>query len=203
MPEQLLPRSTITSLRAVGRVLRRCPTRRLLLPAKEGSHRQKVLDLLTSEGIDPGGSNSSAMLPDRSIWQLYHRIDIGLDTFPYNGHTTSLRFLLDGRAGRDAGRADGGRACGLTIIDQPRSAGIGRRAIAEEYVQIAADLAGDLPRLAELRRTLRQRMRAFAADGRAAIRAEHRGRVSADVAEVVCDHRCQADSMRQAEANHG
>jgi predicted O-linked N-acetylglucosamine transferase (SPINDLY family) len=30
----------------------------------------------------------------------------------------------------------------------------------ERYVQIAADLAGDLPRLAELRRTLRGRMSA-------------------------------------------
>ena len=30
----------------------------------------------------------------------------------------------------------------------------------EQYVQIAADLAGDLPRLAELRRTLRGRMQA-------------------------------------------
>jgi predicted O-linked N-acetylglucosamine transferase (SPINDLY family) len=28
----------------------------------------------------------------------------------------------------------------------------------EQYVQIAADLAGDLPRLAEMRRTLRARM---------------------------------------------
>jgi predicted O-linked N-acetylglucosamine transferase (SPINDLY family) len=30
----------------------------------------------------------------------------------------------------------------------------------QQYVQIATDLAGDLPRLAELRRTLRERMQA-------------------------------------------
>ena len=52
----------------------------------------------------------------------------------------------------------------------------------EEYVRIASELAGDLPRLAELRRTLRPRMEASGADGCGGIRAGDRSGVSGDVA---------------------
>ena len=61
-----------------------------MLLAAEGSHRQHTLDLLAREGIAPDRVTFVASQPRRRYLELYHGIDIGLDTVPYNGHTTSL-----------------------------------------------------------------------------------------------------------------
>ncbi len=55
----------------------------------------------------------------------------------------------------------------------------------DDYVTIAANLASDLPRLMELRATMRRRMESFAAHGRPSLRAKHRIGISTDVAGVV------------------
>jgi tetratricopeptide (TPR) repeat protein len=89
------------------------------------------------------------------------RIDIGLDPIPYNGHTTSLdAFWMGVPVVTLVGRTVVGRA-GLS---QAMNLGLSELVAwqAEEYVRRAADLAGDLPRLAETRRTLRARMQASA-----------------------------------------
>ena len=65
--------------------------------------------------------------------------------------------LLDGRAGRDHGGADGRGASRFVPTDESRPAGTDRlqpRAIRA----VAAELAQDIPRLSNLRATLRQRM---------------------------------------------
>ena len=89
----------------------------------------------------------------------YHRIDLGLDTFPYNGHTTSLdAYYMGVPVVTLVGQTVVGRAglsqmtnLGLTdlVAHDP-----------DQYVRRATDLALDRPRMAELRRTLRDRMRA-------------------------------------------
>ncbi len=81
---------------------------------------------------------------------LYHRIDIGLDTFPYNGHTTSLdSFWMGVPVVTLVGQTAVGRA-GLS-----QSTNLGLEALAartpEEFVGRAVALAGDLPRLQALR----------------------------------------------------
>ncbi len=88
----------------------------------------------------------------------YQQIDIGLDPFPCNGGTTTCDALWMGvPVVTLRGRTAVGRAgvsilsnVGLTdwIADNP-----------EQYVSIAQQMAGDLPRLGELRSTLRRRMR--------------------------------------------
>jgi predicted O-linked N-acetylglucosamine transferase (SPINDLY family) len=88
---------------------------------------------------------------------LYHRVDIVLDTFPYNGHTTSLDALWMGVPVVSlAGKAPVSRAglSQLTNLGLPELVAHSE----EDYVRIAAELAGDLPRLAHLRSTLRERM---------------------------------------------
>jgi predicted O-linked N-acetylglucosamine transferase (SPINDLY family) len=98
----------------------------------------------------------------QSRWEylnIYHRIDIGLDTVPYNGHTTSLdSFWMGVPVITLVGQTAVGRAglSQLTNLGLPEL--VARTP--EQYVQIATDLAKDLPRLAELRRTLRPRMQA-------------------------------------------
>jgi predicted O-linked N-acetylglucosamine transferase (SPINDLY family) len=89
--------------------------------------------------------------------QYYHQLDIALDPFPYGGHTTSLDALWMGVPVIGmAGPTPVSRAA-LSIMS---NLGLPELIGADEgdCVAIAARLAEDLPRLAELRRTLRSRM---------------------------------------------
>jgi len=140
-------------------VLKAVSNSRLLLLAPEGSARQRVLDWLGREGIGPERVEFVARQFRPEYLRTYHRIDIGLDTVPYNGHTTSLDSFWMGvpvialAGGTVVGRAGVSQ---LTNLGMPELIARTPR----RYVQIAADLAGNLPRLSELRRTLRARMEA-------------------------------------------
>jgi predicted O-linked N-acetylglucosamine transferase (SPINDLY family) len=88
---------------------------------------------------------------------LYHQLDIVLDTFPYNGHTTSLDALWMGvpvvSLAREQPVSRGGYSQ-LSNLGLPELVAFHE----DDYVDIAAQLARNLPRLAELRATLRARM---------------------------------------------
>jgi predicted O-linked N-acetylglucosamine transferase (SPINDLY family) len=91
--------------------------------------------------------------------ESYQRIDIGLDPFPYNGGTTTCEALWMGVPVVSlAGRTAVSRL-GLSVLT---NAGFPELVALSEgdYVGIATQLAHDLPRLAELRATLRLRMQA-------------------------------------------
>jgi predicted O-linked N-acetylglucosamine transferase (SPINDLY family) len=95
----------------------------------------------------------------RQHLEYYHQVDIALDPFPYHGTTTTCEALWMGvPVVTMAGQTHVSRV-GVSLLSNVGLAELIARS-AEEYVSIAADLAGDLPRLAELRRTLRSRMQA-------------------------------------------
>jgi predicted O-linked N-acetylglucosamine transferase (SPINDLY family) len=130
------------------------PGSRLLLRTPQGGPRQRWIEKFRSRGVDPIRLEFGDRAPRQDYWKLYHRIDISLDTTPYGGHTTAMDSLWMGVPVVSlAGRLPVGRA-GVTI-----SSNIGLPELAthspEEYVRVAARLAGDLPRLAELRKALR------------------------------------------------
>ena len=87
----------------------------------------------------------------------YNTIDIGLDPFPYNGTTTTLDALWMGvpvvvlAGNTHVSRVGVSQMSNLNLQEM-----IAKNT--DEYVDIAADLANDLPRLAALRAGLRQRM---------------------------------------------
>jgi len=131
---------------------------RLLLLAPPGSHRQRTLDCFRQQGIHPEQVEFVPFLSSRAYFELYHRIDVALDTLPYNGHTTSLDSLW----------------MGVPVVSLPGQTAVGRAGASilsnagldeliaqtpEQYVRIASDLANDPPRLAELRSGLRKRLR--------------------------------------------
>jgi predicted O-linked N-acetylglucosamine transferase (SPINDLY family) len=94
-------------------------------------------------------------------FKLYNRIDIALDTFPFNGGTTTCDSLWMGvpvvtLAGTN-GVSRGGVSL-LTHIGLPELIAESP----ERYVQIAKNLAHEKERLTEIRATLRQRMQSSA-----------------------------------------
>ena len=145
------------SVRLWARILCAVPCSRLLLLAPEGSHRQRVTELFGKEGVGAERLEFVSHQPRRKYLELYHRIDLGLDTLPYNGHTTSLdSFWMGVPVVNLVGKTIVGRAgfCQLTNLKLPELIA----STPEDYVQIATALAEDLSRLAALRSTLRPRM---------------------------------------------
>jgi len=146
-------------LRTWVRVLRQVKNSRLVLLGAAGSHRPRTLDVLQREGIEAQRVEFVDWCPREVYLELYHRLDIALDTFPYSGHTTSLDALWMGVPVVSlAGPTPVARG-GLSILHNaglPELVGYSK----EDYVRIAVGLAGDGSRLAELRATLRSRMAA-------------------------------------------
>jgi predicted O-linked N-acetylglucosamine transferase (SPINDLY family) len=140
-----------------SQVLHRVKGSRLLVLSPQGGHRQRMLEQLSRLGIDPGRVEFVAHQPRRAYLELYHRIDVGLDTFPYNGHTTSLdSFWMGVPVVTLVGQSPVSRAgwCQLSNLGLNELAA----QTPAQFVNIAVELAENLARLKELRSTLRQRM---------------------------------------------
>src|SRR5262249_43835299 len=140
-----------------ARVLNAVEESRLLLLAPEGSARETVLKVLRSAGVSSDRVSFDSRQPRTSYLKLYHQIDVCLDTFPYNGHTTSLdAFWMGVPVVTLVGKTVVGRAglCQLHNLGLPELVGHNP----EQFVEITAGLSKDLPRLSLLRKTLRERM---------------------------------------------
>jgi predicted O-linked N-acetylglucosamine transferase (SPINDLY family) len=129
----------------------------MMIQSQPGEHLEAVRKLFEKGGISSDRVQFIAKTSQEEYFRRYHELDICLDPFPYNGHTSSMDALwmgvpsiaLRGRTAVGRGGVSILTNVGLTdwIADTP-----------EQYVSIARQKAGDLPRLAELRRTLRARM---------------------------------------------
>jgi protein O-GlcNAc transferase len=140
-----------------GQILKAVPDSRLLLHAAEGSHRQRARDQLANMGVDPNRLDFEAYVPFSEYFQQYHEIDIALDPFPFAGGTTTCDALWMGVPVISlAGNTTVSRG-GLSILTNAGLPELVAKSV-EEYIRIAVDLAADLPRLAHLRATMRERM---------------------------------------------
>jgi predicted O-linked N-acetylglucosamine transferase (SPINDLY family) len=159
------PKVTQPTLKLWLDVLRNVEGSRLLILAPRGSPRERVLRQFQNGGIDPARIRFLDRQPRRQHMELYHQIDIGLDTFPYNGRTTTLDSLWMGVPVVSMSGRTAVSRIGLSILS---NLGLGELcgATPESCIQIATMLARDKQRLMELRSTLRQRMtRSPLADG--------------------------------------
>ncbi len=148
---------TAPALDAWAQILKRVPNSRLMLHALEGQHRQRVGDLFSSRGVDPGRLEFVGYQPIERYFSSYANIDIALDPFPYPGGTTTCDALwmgvpvitLTGNTAVSRG--------GCSILNQ-----VGKPEwithSTDEYVQRAASIAGDLDALESHRTSLRERM---------------------------------------------
>jgi predicted O-linked N-acetylglucosamine transferase (SPINDLY family) len=131
---------------------------RLLVLCWPGRHRDWFLRTMARQEIAEDRIEFADPRPLGDYLRLYHRIDIGLDTFPYNGHTTSLdSYWMGVPVVTLAGKTAVGRAglSQLTNLGMTELAAGGE----DEFVSIAKELAGDLDRLKSMRASLRERMR--------------------------------------------
>jgi predicted O-linked N-acetylglucosamine transferase (SPINDLY family) len=144
-------------------LLHREATARLLLKSRQlacGSVREALRRAFAGHGIGDGRLELLGWTPAASgHLETYRRIDLALDPFPYNGTTTTCEALWMGvpvvtlAGDRHAARV------GASLLGQLGLDGL-VAGDAAGYVAIAASLAGDPERLAGLRATLRDRMRA-------------------------------------------
>ncbi len=105
-----------------AQVLKAAGGSRLLLLAPEGSPRRRTLDLLEREGVKRDRVTFVARQSRPRYLELYNHIDIGLDTFPYNGHTTSLDAFWKGVPVVTLVGLYAGRTSWTVFAGQPRPA---------------------------------------------------------------------------------
>ncbi|HVS73586.1 MAG TPA: tetratricopeptide repeat protein [Phycisphaerae bacterium] len=140
-----------------ARVMRELPNSRILMLAAQGTHRRWATAILESQGIAPDRVGYINRGPVKDYLAAYHQIDLGLDTFPYNGHTTSLDAFWMGvptvtiTGNTPVSRAGFSQLSNLQLPDLAADS-------PDTFVTIATTLARDLPRLRHLRATLRPRM---------------------------------------------
>ena len=140
------------------KVLKALPGSHLLMKTRgfsDGVTRQYVLDKFTSEGID---AERVEMLPwetsSRQHLDLYNQVDIGLDTFPYNGTTTTCEAMWMGvPVITFAGNTHASRT-GVSLLSNVGLAEFIARTH-EAYLETAVYLASDMERLRLLRKRLR------------------------------------------------
>ena len=145
-----------------AKVLAASPGSRLVLKWKslgDAATRERVAGAFAAAGLAPERLELRGRSPHAQMLAEYGDIDIALDPFPFSGGLTSCEALWMGvpvvtlPGDRPASRQTLGFLHGLGLDDLAA----GSKA---DYVRIAAALAADSGRRAELRETLRSRMAA-------------------------------------------
>jgi protein O-GlcNAc transferase len=142
-----------------GGVLREVADARLLLMAPDGPARERLLGRFGQRGVDAGRVSFTPFQRRVDYLRTYHRIDVGLDTFPYNGHTTSLDSYW---MGVPVVTRVGSTAVGRAGLSQSANLGLHELVAQSDarFIESAVELVRDLPRLRALRGSLRARLAA-------------------------------------------
>jgi protein O-GlcNAc transferase len=144
-------------LKLWARVLKGVERSHLVLLAPEGQCRAWVLGCFQEAGIVADRIEFVGRQSRQAYLEEYQRIDLGLDTLPYNGHTTSLDALW---MGVPVVTSVGQTVVGRAGLSQLTNVGLCELIAqdGDEFVRVAVELASDLGRLRQLRGELRGRM---------------------------------------------
>jgi len=145
---------------AWAEILRRVPEARLVLKYRglnDAGTRCRYTELFAAQGIESARLELLAWSAYAEMLAEYQRIDIALDPFPFSGGVTTCEALW----------------MGIPVITWPGETFAGRHSLShlsnigltetiardlDEYVKLAAALAGDLSRLARIRAGLREQV---------------------------------------------
>lgn len=143
-----------------AKVLHAVPSAHLRIVRKtcRGERRQPFVDSFARRGIDASRLEFSDTWPSTANHMVHYLdLDISLDVTPWSGHTTTCEALWMGvpmitlYGNRYAGRMVSSVLTQVGLVELIAQS-------PDEFVEIAARLANDWPRLAQLRRELRARM---------------------------------------------
>ncbi len=147
---------TETTVQAWAATVKSVPASRFLMLAPEGSPRQRISQIFAQSGV-ADRLEFVGQQYRKDYLETYHRIDMGLDTVPYNGHTTSLDAMW---MGVPVLTMIGSTAVGRAGFSHLSNLSLAHLAAArpEDLPNIAKKLAADVPTLAELRSSMRDRL---------------------------------------------
>lgn len=156
-----LMKHTLRTLAMWGRVLNSVPAARLVMKNKslgDAGARETCVARLRAAGIDPERVDLLPWAQNPADHMLaYQAVDIALDTFPYQGTTTTCEALFMGvPVVSRVGRTHASRV-GLSLLGQVGLADLACDSD-DAFVHAATTLALDAPRRAGLRSTLRARL---------------------------------------------
>ncbi len=142
-----------------ARVLLAVEGSRLVLMAPLGEARERTLQAFVSRGVARERVELVGRRSRRDYLASYRELDLGLDTFPYNGHTTSLDSLW---MGVPVVTLVGDTIVGRAGLCQAMNLGMPEliAATPDEYVRVAVEWSRDLDRLERVRAGLRARIEA-------------------------------------------
>ena len=143
-----------------ARVLNELPESRLILKGISFSDEttcQYAINMFTQRGIAAERITLQSWDPSPKHLESYNQVDIGLDTFPFNGATTTCEAMWMGVPVITlAGAAYHSRA-GISLLSN-----VGLQELIatthDEYLGIAINLSSDIEKLQLLRTSLRDRM---------------------------------------------
>ena len=145
-----------------SRILAQVPGSSLLL--KNGAlgsrgARDRVRGLFERNGVAPARIRLAGPAEHYRFLETYGEIDIALDTFPYNGGTTTMEAIWQGVP---VIAFSGDRWVARTSASILKAGGLGELVGGgiEDYIALAAGLADSRDRLMDLRRSMRSRLSA-------------------------------------------
>ncbi len=170
-------------LAAWARLMLAVPNSRLTLLATAPGRDADLRETFAQHGVDPSRVTICRSRPRPEYLKLIAEVDIALDPFPFNGHTTTCDALWQGvPVVTLSGATYASRFGGSGLVALGLEALIARST--EEYVDIAVGLATDLGHLAELRGHARTNA-GFTAFGLRRLHAKSGSRLPTDVEELV------------------
>ena len=169
-------------------LLRAVPQSRLILQtsALASDHtRRAVAGRFAANGVDPDRIDIRESVPFGEFLRfLDEEVDLTLDPFPFNGGTTTCHSLW---MGVPVLTLAGDRHAARMGLSMMTAVGLGDLVAHDraEFVKIAQDLCGDLPRLRELRRGMRERAPGESAARRGRLHSPPGGGLPAGLANLV------------------
>jgi protein O-GlcNAc transferase len=150
---------TQASVELWAEVLRAIADSKLVVLCLEGKHRDEFRGKFEKLGVDPNRLDFVGRAPMPEFFKFFHRADLCLDSIPYPGHTTGLDGLWMGVPAVTLAGATSCARGGVSILTNVGLPELIART-PREYVDLNVKLAGDIPKLAEMRKGLREKLRA-------------------------------------------